>query len=402
MTIDITNISLPEWCLGGALLLCFLYELYFYIRYMGGILRRMRRDRREKARSEEATGNEAAPVQPGVTVVVCARNESDNLQAYLQALVSQRYPEYEVIVVNDASQDDTQLVLDRFTQIYPNLRLTFVPQEAWVRSSKKLALTLAAKAARYDYLLLTDADCRPESPYWIAEMMRGFQKEGVEVVLGYGAYFLSEERVNRLIQYDTIWNAMLFLGSALSRHPYMGVGRNLAYSKETFFRNHGFSGLLGEKAGDDDLLINKIAHRRNTAVVLTPGSFTWSVPKTTFAEWKMQKYRHLSVSPAYKESTKWRLAIEPAVRGLFYSLTLAVIVLGVTGIATSWLLWALTALLFVVRHVLISAMVSRTARALGSKRFTAGEVLRYDIFLPLNNLFMLLKHKRHRREEMKW
>ena len=126
---------------------------------------------------------------PKVSVIVCARNEQTNLQDYLHTLLTQDYPCYEVIVVNDSSEDDTQIILERYAQQCNNLYITFVPAGARVISSKKLALTIGVKAANYDSLLLTDADCRPQSRYWIQEMMQGFRDEQTEVVLGYGAYF---------------------------------------------------------------------------------------------------------------------------------------------------------------------------------------------------------------------
>lgn len=407
---ELFDISLLEIILGSALALVFLYQLYFYCRYMAGIQRRVRHQLKKRFRwAEKSAENDAEgeqqemnkPAQPGVSVVVCAHNEAHNLQAYLQALVSQKYPEFEVIVVNDSSEDDTQLILSRYAQRFPNLRLTFVPNHAWVRSSKKLALTLAAKAAKYDYLLLTDADCRPESPYWIAEMMKGFVKPETEVVLGYGAYFEMPQRLNKLIRFDTIFNAMQYLGAAMSRHPYMGVGRNLAYKKSTFFGNNGFAGLLGERAGDDDLFVNKVATHKNTEVVVTPNSFTWSVPKTTFREWRMQKYRHLSVAPVYRLGTKLFLGFEPLTRGLFYGLVIAIAVLACLGYITNPLIWGGAVLLFVARLIWQISMISHTAHLLGTKGFGL-EVLLYDIFLPLNNLVMLIHHRTHHYQEILW
>lgn len=391
-------------CLGGLML----YQIYFYVRYMAGVQRRVRHQRNGTFRWKKQAAAEADPAaqaesnaRPGVSVVVCARNEEDNLQNYLQALVTQKYPEFEVIVVNDASCDNTQLVLEHYTQLFRNLRLTFVPADAWVRSSKKLALTLAAKASKYDYLLLTDADCCPESPYWIDEMMHGFDNPDTEVVLGYGGYFADGSRINRLIQYDTIFNAMQFLGMAMSRHPYMGIGRNLAYKKSTFFSHNGFAGLLNERAGDDDLLVNKISTRKNTDVVLTPNSYTWSVPKRTLGEWRIQKYRHLSVSPAYRLGTKIRLAIEPLTRGLWYALMIAVVVLSVMGYIQSPLVWAAAAICFVARLTWQIAIMNRAATILRAPHFGLN-VLLFDIYLPVSNLVMLIRHAIHRKQELRW
>ena len=309
--------------------LLFIFQIYWYCRYMAGVQRRTRHQRYKRFRwRERANGKEqtAATESKGVSVVICAKNEGVNLRDYLQVVLSQDYPLFEVIVVNDASEDNTALVLEHYQHMYPNLRLTFVPKDAMLHSSKKLGLTLAAKAATYDYLLLTDADCVPASMHWISGMMHGFDNPETEVVLGYGGYFEENTAVNRFIQYETITTAMLYLGMAMSRHPYMGVGRNLAYKKDTFFRIGGFSGMLWQKAGDDDLFVNRVATRRNTETVLTPDTFTWSVPKHTFEEWFVQKYRHLSVASAYRIATRFHLSVEPLSRGLWY---LSMITVGV-------------------------------------------------------------------------
>ena len=403
-----------------------LFYIYYYVRYMAGVQRRVRHQKHHRFRwktsspeeensqlsthsdrSERSEEKNFQLSKPGVSVIVCARNEADNLQHYLQALCCQKYPTFEVIVVNDGSEDQTQTVLEHYTQLFRNLRLTFVPNEAWVRSSKKLALTLAAKAAKYDYLLLTDADCRPESPYWIDEMMSGFCEPETEVVIGYGGYFEEPKGINKLIQYDTITSAMTYLGFALTGHPYMGVGRNLAYKKDTFFAHRGFAGQLGQRAGDDDLFVNKVANRHNTEVVITPNSFTWSVPKHSYAEWRIQKYRHLSVSPAYRFATKLRLSIEPTIRGLWYMLMIAVGVLAYLGIVTTPIVWGTALALFVARLVWLNILVNRAARIFGVTnlrvcKFTVLQTLFYDIFLPVFNLCMLIRHAFRRNQEQHW
>ncbi len=377
----------------------FMYQLYFLIRYMAGIRRRFRHKKYHRFRWKEvsdasvASTTEAAN-RPGVSVVICAKNEGDNLRDYLQAVLSQDYPLFEVIVVNDGSEDNTSLVLEHYQHLYPNLRLTFVPQHAIVKSTKKLALTLAAKAATYDYLLLTDADCVPQSCHWISEMMEGFADKNTEIVLGYSGYFVENRLVNRFIQYETLTTAMLYLGSAMSRHPYMGVGRNLAYRKDLFFRNGGFSGMLHERAGDDDLLINRLSTAKNTEVVVSRNSIVWSVPKRSFKEWLTQKRRHLSVSHAYHTSTKLRLTLEPLSRGLWYILLIGIAVMCSIGILKP-VVAIVAATLFVIRLLLQIIIISHTAHLLGTKGFGLS-VLLFDIFMPLMQLSMLAKKQNNK------
>ncbi len=375
------SLSVLDYCLLGALGLVFVFQVYFYARYMAAPARKIRHDKKAQPQGihRVSTGN----TPRGVSVIVCARNEGYNLEAYLQALLTQDYPLYEVIVVNDGSEDNTSAVIYSYISRDARIRTTFVPREAQVGSSKKLALTLGAKAAKYDYLLLTDADCRPESVHWISEMMHGFDKQGTEVVLGYGAYFKDNGEINRLVRFDTLFNGLHYLGAALCKHPYMGVGRNLAYKKSLFFESGGFSHLMRERAGDDDLFINRVATGKNTAVVVSKDSLTWSVSKHTLREWLLQKRRHLSVSPKYRSATKFRLGVEPMTRGLFYALLIAI------GVCGSPVTWIAGATLFAARLLMQILIIDISAWRMGLSMFGLS-IVWYDICLPLVTLYMLI------------
>jgi len=395
-----TNPVLATYILLGVFAAAWMYQLYFYLRYILAAVRRTK---------PNTTGHVQQTDAPGVSIIVCARNEEANLRDYLQALLTQDYPLFEVIVVNDGSVDNSRELLEYWEKRYSNLRLTFVPQGAKVGSTKKLAITLGAKAAQYDYLLLTDADCRPESNRWIAEMMQGFSQQPaangqqpIEIVLGFGAYFCRRSMLNRLIQFDTLFCGLQYLGMAACGHPYMGVGRNLAYSKRLFFAHGGFQGLMDRRAGDDDLLVNREATAQNTAVVCTPQSLTWSVPKLTWRDWFRQKRRHLSVSPGYRTATKCRLLCEPLTRGILYGALIALIVLCVQPIANGqwqmsngeWpmaIIWpaivALAAMLlrWIGQCVLLGIAASRWG--------TTKTILLlplWEVFLPLVTLILML------------
>lgn len=367
-------------------ILIFAHQYYFYLRYI-----RKGAQLRTQSQSEDK--------QPAVSVIVCAHNEDENLQDYLHTLLAQDYPCFEVIVVDDGSEDDTLRVLKEYERQYTNLYLTFVPRGARVISSKKLALTIGIKAAKYDYILLTDADCRPESRYWIREMMSGFASDTTEVVLGFGAYFEKKGLLNHLIGYDTLFSGMQYMGMARCGFPYMGVGRNLAYRKDTFFNNNGFQGLLSERAGDDDLFVNKVANKTNTNVVSTPNSLTWSPPKTTWHEWLHQKRRHLSVSPHYSMRSKMRIAVEPVTRGLAYLLLLlSVIAVGVGYVP--WLVGAFVAGLWLVRLVIQLIVMNVAAKRLALRGIGLDLVV-CDITLPLITLYILIAQS-VRKQQLYW
>ena len=348
----------------------FIHQIYFYLRYLrlGG----------------KVTSQTDSDVQlPAVSVIVCAHNEYDNLQDYLSILLEQDYPCYEVIVVDDSSEDGSDLLLERWSRQYGNLYHTFVPRGARVLSNKKLALTIGIKAAHHDYLLLTDADCRPESKFWIREMMQGFANQQTEVVLGFSPYFEKSDLLNHLIGYDTLFNGLQYMGMARAGKPYMGVGRNLAYKRETFFSVGGFKGLLGNRAGDDDLFVNRIANAANTVVVNNPNSIVWSVPKTTWREWFHQKRRHLSVSPQYRTKSKIQLTLEPLSRGIFYASLL------ISAIVGNIELISIALALFLLRLLVQLIIINISARRLNMRGYSLG-LIAYDIILPLITLYMML------------
>lgn len=385
-----------DWVLFGALLALFIGQVGYYLCTMYNV---------QCTKAEVPSTKEGCP---GVSVLVCAHNEAYNLSAYLYALLSQDYPTYEVIVVDDGSEDKTREVIESYMVQDKRLRTTFIPKEARVRSTKKLAITLAAKAAQYDYLLLTDADCTPESTHWISEMMKGFGPSSEyrvqstkEIVLGFGAYFYEKGFVNRLVRYDTLFNGLHYLSAAAHGHPYMGVGRNLAYKKELFFKTGGFKKMMTNRAGDDDLFVNHVATRKNTAVVSSRASITWSPAKTTMRDWWQQKRRHLSVSHDYRWGTKIRLALEPMSRGLFYLLVLMLSVAfacqPIVGSPLS-ILAALAWILFLLRWMIQAIVINLSAKRLGLHGFNIFTILGMDILLPLISLYMLCVPKK----QVKW
>ena len=402
-----------DWVLFGALLALFMGQVGYYLCTMYDV-QCTKEDVRctmydvQCTKAESLRRREEQVEVAGVSVLVCAHNEAYNLSAYLYALLSQDYPKYEVIVVDDGSEDKTREVIESYMVQDKRLRITFVPKEARVRSTKKLALTLAAKAAQYDYLLLTDADCTPESTHWISEMMRGFMsctKDDVqctkEIVLGFGAYFYEKGFVNRLVRYDTLFNGLHYLSAAAHGHPYMGVGRNLAYKKELFFKTGGFKKMMNNRAGDDDLFVNHVANRKNTAVVCSRDSITWSPSKTTMRDWWQQKRRHLSVSHDYRLGTKIRLALEPMSRGLFYLAVIALLVAfacqPIVGSPLS-ILAAMALGLFLLRWIVQTIIINLSAKRMGLHGFNMFTILGMDIFLPLVSLYMLCVPKK----QVKW
>jgi biofilm PGA synthesis N-glycosyltransferase PgaC len=246
---------------------------------------------------------------PPVSVIICARNEAENLKNNLPSVLEQDYPRFEVIVVNDCSEDETEEVLLLFQKKYKRLRVSTIKKDPVFSHGKKLALTIGIKASSYEHLLFTDADCNTAGNQWIRLMTRHFD-ENVDIIAGLGLYKKKKGLLNLLIRFDTAYIAMQYTAFARKGKAYMGVGRNLAYKKSLFFRHKGFASHSGLKSGDDDLFVSEASTPTNTIVENTQESFTWSVPEERWSDWFAQKRRHLTTGRFYQQSVKRLLATE--------------------------------------------------------------------------------------------
>jgi glycosyltransferase involved in cell wall biosynthesis len=273
-----------------------------------------------------------------VSVVVCARDEAANLVKNLPGVLVQKYPTtHEVIVVNDNSFDESKYILEELKKEFRQMQVVELTQEAKMIPGKKFPLSIGIKTAKHEILLLTDADCVPASEDWITSMQNAYREE-TEIVLGYGPFHKKKGFLNKLIRWETFHTALQYMSYALAGIPYMGVGRNLSYKKDVFFRQKGFSAHNHIPGGDDDLFINAAGTKKNTRINIDKNSFTLSEPASSWQQWKTQKKRHYTTSKYYKPIHKFLLATYAFVHfffypllivsAIFYNWQLALIVLG--------------------------------------------------------------------------
>jgi glycosyltransferase involved in cell wall biosynthesis len=379
--VDIINFLLenPLFFLLIAFGLAFLVQLFFYIFYYFRIV----------FYKNKAVQNKN---KDGVSVIICAKNEQENLEKFLPSILEQDYPNYEVIVVDDCSEDETEFVIQRLQQKYKHLKSTTIKKDDKFYHSKKLALTVGIKAASNDILLFTDADCKAESPKWIEKMQQNFTKK-TDIVLSYGGYFSERKIINNLIRFDTLFIALQYLTFALARKTYMGVGRNLAYRKTLFFKNKGFASHYHIESGDDDLFISQAANRTNVSVEISRESITRSQAETSFSNWFKQKKRHLSTGKLYTFKTKWRLFCENISRIGFYALFILSLIF-----FKEYYIY-ITAI-FAFRMILQLIIYKVAMKRLNEKYLLLPSLL-YDILIPFFNLSFLLINNLSRKKN-KW
>ncbi|MCH2216280.1 MAG: glycosyltransferase [Flavobacteriales bacterium] len=263
--------------------------------------------------------------RPGVSVLIAARNEEENLLLNLPSILEQDYAEFEVIVINDSSVDDSISVLRAFEAQYSHLRIINIPENDKYEGGKKYAITLGVKGAKYERLIFTDADCKPVSRKWIQKVVASRTSEG-NIVLGYSPYQKTSGFLNRIVRFDTFHAGLNYLSFALSGIPYMGVGRNLSYHKSSFFQVGGFKSHYRLLSGDDDLFVNQVANKANTNICLEEESIVESIPENTWRDYWMQKRRHLTTGFKYRLIHRFLLILQPLSLILFWLSSLSLLV----------------------------------------------------------------------------
>ncbi|MFK7775582.1 MAG: glycosyltransferase [Saprospiraceae bacterium] len=293
-----------------------------------------------------------------VSIIICARNEAKNLEKNLPRILNQNYRSFEVVVVNDNSNDNTHNILLKYKKIYSNLQIINLNAKPRGMVGKKFPLKIGIESSKYSTLLLTDADCCPSSSEWLF-CMQSRITDTTKIVLGYGPYTVHPTLLNRFIRFETVYTAIQYFSFALAKLPYMGVGRNLAYQKELFTESSGFEKHQHIASGDDDLFINEVANGENVSIVLEKESFVYSEPKTTWRDYYRQKSRHLSTATSYQLKHQILLGLLSASHFLFY----------VTGIILYVLdFYLMFGTLFGIRYIMLVFYYGKILKRFQEKR----------------------------------
>ncbi|MDR0412176.1 MAG: glycosyltransferase [Dysgonamonadaceae bacterium] len=330
--------------------------------------------------------------QPPVSVIICASNEYQNLEVFLPVILEQNYPLYEVIFVDDNSVDGTAELLSRLAFRYKHLYHTYIPEGSKNLSRRKLGLTLGIKAAKYDTLLFTGADCHPDGPDWISCMARHFTEKN-SIVLGFSSF---EKYPSRYTAYDYFFSNLQMVALALKGRPYTGNGRNLSYDKNWFVQQKGFSNSNFLDFGEDDLFINKIARKDNLAVELTPQSVI-HVKMADYATWKDLKTGRMITRKYFKPFSVNFWGMEKISRILFFALLL----LNILWFTPNGMLLGTAFFLFSVRLFTQLFVINKVAGLLKLPKFYFTLVL-FDFIQPFVDEYFYLYSTFRRRKDYNW
>lgn len=317
---------------------------------------------------------------PPVSIVIASKNESENLLKNLPLILEQDYPNFEVIVINMGSTDETNDSLKQIGAKYPNLYHTFVPADAEDINNKKLALTLGIKAAKNEYLLFTEAYCRPNSNKWIEEFALEFLK-GKDIVLGYNNLTIDKQfMLSGFVKYDNLIHQVKFLSMAIIGKPFMGVGRNMAYKKSLFFEEKGFSSVLKYYDGEDDLFINKAVKNRSVGVVVSADGITTTSIVDKYSVWKSLKSKYLNSKKYYRGASSLLFWLDSFTKFVFKAVAILSIIYGI--ISQNYAIVSVAALLLILHFLIAFYVINKISKMLEDKKASLSLVW-YELIMPL-------------------
>ncbi len=242
-------------------------------------------------------------LKPSVNLIIAVKNEKENLKKNLKSWLEQDYQDLKIIIVNDHSEDGSHDLLEKVKD--ERLTILNLPEGL---NGKKAALTYAIEQSSVTWIVITDADCRPQGVSWISSLMQKASK--ADVILGYSPSVVDKTWLSRWINYEHWYVAMQYLSAGINDRAYMAVGRNLAYKRSAFQAVEGFQSHAHVKSGDDDLFINDLNDSVTYAVSLDKHSWVWTDPKASVQSYIDQKRRHLTTAPVYRLGTKiWLIVI---------------------------------------------------------------------------------------------
>lgn len=334
----------------SVLLLIFLVQLYFYLAYYRKPLNYFLKTTEKELDQDNL---------PSVSVIIIAKNESENLAENLPYVLDQDYPNYEVVVVNDGSTDESYHFLESLAKDNPHLYHTFSPISEDKDSDRRriLAMTIGIKAARNEVLLFTEAGSRPLSNKWIVSMVQNLSDDK-EIVLGYSKFDINSTSLwSKLAHFDNLLFSLQYLSKAIKQKPFTGTYRNIAYRKHLFFENKGFSSTLNFENAEE-IFINRIMNSQNTAIEISNDSFT-STKIENFYHWKTLKTIYARAKSQFIDSTPNIFKAETYSRYIFH-------LLGVLGIAyciicALWIYLVGFVLIYTIRFIIQSKILGRAS-----------------------------------------
>lgn len=340
---------------------------------------------------------------PKASVIVYSLSDEDVLEDTVAAIMAQDYPDFEVVVVCDASVGQARIISEKLSSLYENVHVTFIEPGSHNLSRRKLANTVGIKAAHGEVVVITVANISIPSDRWLSCLMSpfcGHDGDDVDVSLGFSRMSFDELRGpwKWYRQFDETLTDALWIGYAAGGKAYRGDGYNLAFRRSVFFEHKGYAKTINLHNGDDDLFVDEISNGDNTRVVVGEESIITTLwGDSANRVWGMRKAR-------YSFTSRW-LPKAPFVRStvmmcLQWFVPACLVACALTGLPSLWPTVAAACVLLFFWGMEIFHY-RRLAAKLGAVRLWWA-VVPFWLWRPLGDCFFRYDHRTSRKKNFTW
>ena len=338
--------------------------------------------RKEKSR----TSNEDLPP---ISIVITAHNEAHHLVESLPVILTQEYPDYEVVLVNDNSQDEIEQLALELNNRYHHLHYVNMGSSRSTMEGRKFPFAIGIQAASNPTVVFTNSSCIPSSPFWLQHIASKFVRQK-EVVLAHTTYQSRGGLLNKWLHYDALVNSVRAFSYTLAKMPVLADSHNLAFKRHLFFDNkEKFFALSRLPFGEDNIFINQVANGKMCDVAVDPEAVIYQTP-ISFSDWLRNKRYELVSQSYYRALHRFVLQCYNWLSFLFYPAAIASIALA--ALEMNWLALGIGIGVTLLKFGMQFMVFHKGAKKMGEKG-AAVSMLFFDLFFLLLQPWIYLASK---------
>lgn len=323
---------------------------------------------------------------PPVSIILTPNENAYELEQNLPMFLNQDYPApFQIIVVTWKGDSETDDVLKRY-EGNSHLYTTYIPDSSRYMSRKKLAITLGIKAAKTQWVMLTDITCTPASDQWL-QTMASHCSDNIDIVAGYTAY---DNATSDYKRFERLHTEMYLIREYLKTTPYRHNGNNLMFRKDMFINGDGYRGNLKYLRGEYDFIVNKYANSSNTTLVLTPQS--WMIEQQPSAKtWKNKHLFYLENRKAMERSSRHRTLFNIDQIALHTTMTAIIAALVYSIFTQQWIVAIAAGVAFIITAI-ARTIIGYKALKMFQEDISPIKVFPFDIAILWHNIGYTIKH----------
>ena len=325
---------------------------------------------------------------PRITVLVLANNNAQALDANLSIILTQDYaPGYEVIVVGEKGDLPTEAVVEQYAH-RGHLYATYIPHRSLFMSKSKLAVALGVKAAHNEWIVMVNAECRPQSDVWLKTLASRMDSDA-NLVMGYSNYDSEARGYYRFARLRTM---CYMLRRAVGSVAYRTNGTNIAFRRSEFIAQEGYRGNLQLVNGEYDFIINKYAQPGQTRVVTSEDAWIREDSPTS-KQWHDRDICYAHIRKFLSRSTAPRTLFNFDMTMMYANYAALVASIVLSAVSQRWILLAVAAL-YLVLTIVLRSLIARKVYVKFGEEIPAWRTVFYELSIVWRQLSTKIRYSR--------